>query len=302
MSAAGAAPTDAPSAGVLVLGGTAEARALATRLDALGIPVLSSLAGRVARPRLPVGDVRIGGFGGVAGLSEHLRSTRPRVVVDATHPFAAQISGHAALACAEVGVPLLRLQRPGWSCLAGASSWSWVDTHEEAAQVTVPLGRRPFLTVGRQSLEAFAGPLASHDALVRVVDEPSVGLPAAWRLLRDRGPYSLEGELAVMGSHGADVLVTKDSGGSHTRPKLEAAARLGVPVVVVRRPPAPAGVATVAEVEAAVEWVVRVVGAPSGGASARSSAGSSGGWSGAVPPWAPGAGPARSTVGEREVS
>lgn len=247
------------STGVLVLGGTAEARVLAARLEALGIAVLSSLAGRVVRPRLPVGGVRIGGFGGVAGLAEHLRSTRPRVVVDATHPFAAQISGHAAAACAEVGVPLLRLQRPGWSSLAEASSWRWVDTHDEAAQATVSLGIRPFLTVGRQSLAAFVGPLTSHDALVRVVDEPSLALPTGWRLLRDRGPYSLAGEVALMREHAADVLVTKDSGGSHTRPKLDAAARLGVPVVVVRRPPAPAGVETVAEVEAAVSWAGRVL-------------------------------------------
>ena len=247
------------STGVLVLGGTAEARALAARLEALGTAVLSSLAGRVVRPRLPVGEVRIGGFGGAAGLAEHLRSTRPGVVVDATHPFAAQISGHAAAACAEVGVPLLRLQRPGWSSLPEAPSWRWVDTHDEAALATTSLGRRPFLTVGRQSLAAFVGPLTSHDALVRVVDEPSIPLPTAWQPLRDRGPYSLAAEVALMQSHQADVLVTKDSGGSHTRPKLEAAALLGVPVVVVRRPPAPADVETVAEVEAAVSWVGRVL-------------------------------------------
>ncbi|MFL6024725.1 MAG: cobalt-precorrin-6A reductase [Marmoricola sp.] len=239
---------------VLVLGGTGEARELAVLLAEAGVDFESSLAGRVVRPRLPVGPVRVGGFGGAEGLAAYLRANEVRAVVDATHPFAAGISANAATACERSSVPLLRLQRAGWSDAAGAEAWHWVSDHSEAAELTASLGTRPLLTIGRQQLGAFTGPLAATDVLARVVDEPDVDLPDSWRVLLDRGPYDLAGERALLADR--DVLVTKDSGGTWTWPKLAAAAELGIPVVVVRRPPTPAGVEQVADPTAAAAWVV----------------------------------------------
>ncbi len=240
---------------VLVLGGTSEARELAVLLADTDTDFVSSLAGRVQRPRLPVGPARIGGFGGVEGLRAWLREHRIRAVVDATHPFAATMSANAVAACRADGVPLLRLERPGWSMMPGAESWHWVSDHDEAATCAAELGQRPLLTVGRQALDRFVGPLARRAVVARVVDPPTIEVPEPWKVVLDRGPYDLASETLLLDEHDSDVLVTKDSGGDYTWPKIEAAMQRGVPVVIVRRGAVTAGVETVAEPIDAVRWV-----------------------------------------------
>ena len=236
---------------ILVLGGTAEARTLAAALVAEGIAVTTSLAGRVANPRLPDGAVRTGGFGGPDALARWLDENAVDAVVDATHPFAERISASAAQACATTATPLLRLERPGWSPQPG-DRWHRVATLSEAADKIGDLGQRVLLTTGRQGLRAFADGEAWF--LIRCVDPPEPPLPRRCGLLLDRGPYTLEGERALIASHAIDLVVTKDSGGDHTRPKLDAARERGLPVIVVDRPPRPAHVATVPTSAEAAAW------------------------------------------------
>ncbi|MFJ7249278.1 cobalt-precorrin-6A reductase [Kitasatospora sp. NPDC098652] len=241
---------------VLVLGGTTEGRALAAALDGRpGLRVTSSLAGRVARPRLPVGEVRIGGFGGPDGLADWLRTEAVDAVVDATHPFAAGMSHNAALAAAATGVPLLVLRRPGFAPVPG-DRWHLVPSLTAAAELLPGLGRRVFLSSGRQGIAAFAHLDGLH-FLARSVDPPEPPLPPSLQVLLDRGPFTLDGERALLREHRIDVVVTKDSGGTATAPKLTAARELGLPVVVVERPPVPAGLPVAPDVAGAVRWLER---------------------------------------------
>jgi precorrin-6A/cobalt-precorrin-6A reductase len=237
---------------ILVLGGTGEARKLAEDLVEREVRVVSSLAGRVARPRLPVGEVRVGGFGGPEGLAAWLRENDVRAVVDATHPFAERIGANAAKAAELTRVPLLRLARPGWQPAEG-DVWHWADDLAEAARKLPGLGKRVFLTSGRQGLPAFAH---LHDLwfLIRCVDPPEPPLPRHHELILARGPYEAASERELL--RRVDVLVTKDSGGAQTSAKLTAARELCKPVLVVRRPPRPA-TETAETVPEAVEWVLR---------------------------------------------
>ncbi|MGW4527759.1 cobalt-precorrin-6A reductase [Amycolatopsis sp. NPDC004378] len=236
---------------ILVLGGTGEARELAEALTRREVRVVSSLAGRVARPRLPAGEVRVGGFGGSDGLATWLRENGVKAVVDATHPFAERIGANAAKAAELTGIPLLRLARPGWKP-GEKDVWHWADHLEDAAKKLPGLGSRVFLTSGRQGLPAFAH-LDDLWFLIRCVDPPEPPLPRHHELILDRGPYDLAAERELL--ERVDVLVTKDSGGTLTSAKLTAARELGKPVLLIRRPPRPE-TETAETVPEAVEWVL----------------------------------------------
>lgn len=239
---------------VLILGGTTEARELAAELAARAdVRVTTSLAGRVSRPGAVDGDVRIGGFGGAEGLAEWLRVHDVSAVVDATHPFAEAITANAAGAAALTGTPAVVLRRPGWRP-GPEDDWHPVASLDAAAELLPRLGRRVLLTTGRLGLAAFAH-LTEQFFVVRSVEPPAPPMPPDLELVLARGPFTVDEESALLREHRIDVIVTKDSGGEATAAKLTAARELGVPVVVVRRPPLPSGVTAVADVPGALAWL-----------------------------------------------
>ncbi|MFF4652975.1 cobalt-precorrin-6A reductase [Streptomyces sp. NPDC001380] len=239
---------------VLVLGGTAEGRRLADVLAAdPAVDVVSSLAGRTAEPRLPAGLVRTGGFGGPEGLAAWLLEQRVDAVIDATHPFARTVTANAAAAAAAVHVPLLVLRRPGWVAGPG-DAWHWAGSVAQAARLVPSLGRRVLLTTGRGEAAAFAG-VSGVWFLARSVEPPDPPPPAHVRVLLARGPFTVEGERELLAGHRIDAVVTKDSGGEATAAKLTAARELGLPVLLVRRPPLPPGVPAAEDVAGAVRWL-----------------------------------------------
>lgn len=239
---------------VLVLGGTGEARAIAAALEEdPGIRVISTLAGRIADPRLPAGEVRVGGFGGPEGLAAYIDEQRVDAVVDATHPFAQRMSWSAVQACGATSVRLLRLERPPFE-RDPSIDWHEAGSLHDAAALLPRVGRRVFLTTGRQGLAAFA-PVSDAFFLIRCVDAPDPdALPPDRTVVLDRGPFRLAGELELIDRHALDVLITKDSGGEMTQAKLGAARERGLPVIVVARPSRPAA-PTVRTVQEALAWL-----------------------------------------------
>ena len=224
---------------ILILGGTAEARDLAERLaDRADLAVTLSLAGRTLDPVPQPVPVRTGGFGGAEGLASFLRENAVDLLVDATHPFARQISANARAASTAADLPLLRLERAGWE-KAESDRWICVGSIAEAVAALGAAPRRVFLAIGRQEAKAFdAAP--QHHYLVRSVDpvDPPLEAPEVEYILA-RGPFPVEAEVALLSDHRIDIVVSKNSGGEATHGKIVAARILGLPVVLVERAAAP---------------------------------------------------------------
>ncbi|BAU93839.1 precorrin-6x reductase [Methylorubrum populi] len=239
---------------VLVLGGTTEASTLVTRLAGeTDFAVTLSLAGRTAAPRPEPVPMRVGGFGGADGLARWIAENGIRAVIDATHPFAARISANAAAACRAGGVPLLAVRRPAWERQPG-DDWSEVQDVPACVAALGPAPRRVFLTIGRQEVSAFAR-APQHAYIVRTIEPVGDALPVPNLVaVSARGPFTLEDEIRLMREADIEVLVTKNSGGGATYPKIEAARRLGLPVVIVARPALPE-VAAVPDAAGALLWL-----------------------------------------------
>jgi len=221
---------------ILILGGTSEAMALARALSARPeIDAVLSLAGRTGHPVLPPIAHRIGGFGGVEGLVTYLKDNAVAAVIDATHPFAAQMTRNAAQACETLGVPRLVFTRPAWQAGDG-DHWINVADTEAAVDALGEAPRKVFLTVGRLSLPAFRR-APQHHYLMRSIDAPDLAdRPPKLDLILARGPFDGAAERDLMTEHRVDVIVTKNSGGSATDAKLAAARDLGLPVIMIDRP------------------------------------------------------------------
>jgi precorrin-6A/cobalt-precorrin-6A reductase len=238
-----------------IVGGTGDAVQLAARaIDLPGLEVMTTLAGRTQQPHAVAGNMRIGGFGGEAGLVEYLQAAKIDLIIDATHPFAAQISWHVSGAATQVGIPRLLLVRPAWTRLP-EDTWIEVESIAAAVMAIPASAERIFMTIGRQQLAPFAV-LTDRWCLMRSIDPPDSSIPLPpGKLLLDRGPFSLERERELLKEYRIQAIVSKNSGGDATYAKIIAARELGVPVVMVQRPILPEGeIAT--DVTGAIEWLI----------------------------------------------
>lgn len=236
---------------VLLLGGTTEASRLAALLAEARVDAVFSYAGRTAAPVAQPLPMRVGGFGGAEGLTAWLRAERITHVIDATHPFAAQMSWNAHAACTRLNLPLLAVQRPAWRAEPG-DDWQHVPDLMAAARALPEVPTRVFLAIGKQNLGAFAH--LPHRWLLRLVDPPEAPpLPNA-EIIIARGPFTIDGDRALMEAHGITHLVAKNSGGAGAGGKLAAARALGIRVVMIDRPALPAR-AEIAAPEQALSWL-----------------------------------------------
>lgn len=222
---------------LLVLAGTSEARHIAAGLAAARVPAVASLAGVTRRPeKLPL-DTRVGGFGGADGFRTYLAAARITAVLDATHPFAERITNRTATICAQMEIPYAQVLRPAWTPKPD-DLWTPIASPAEA-YAHLPKGAQVFIATGRQSLEAY-GSLSGRRVFVRIVDPPTAGLPFEnGEFIIARPPFPIEREVELFRSLGVTHLIAKNAGGRGGRSKLEAAKVLGLPVLLIERPPMP---------------------------------------------------------------
>ncbi len=236
----------------LILGGTADAGLLAAEIARAGLDAVYSYGGRTRTPADQPLPTRIGGFGGVSGLAEYIRREGVTHVIDATHPFAAEMSRHAAEACAQTGTPLLALERAPW---IKASDDTWIEVADVNAAVAA-LPDAPtnlFLAIGRQHIAPFATK-PQHSYTLRFVDPPEAPLPFAANVIVSRGPFTLDGELEMLRKREIAWIGARNSGGDGARAKIDAARTLGLPVIMISRPALPER-RRVESVTAVMQWL-----------------------------------------------
>ncbi|MGM0542584.1 MAG: cobalt-precorrin-6A reductase [Pseudomonadota bacterium] len=223
---------------ILILGGTSEASALASAVAKRGLPAIFSYAGRVTTPKPQPLPTRIGGFGGVSGLADFVAREHITHIVDATHPFAAQMSANVLAAAAQCGVKAMAFTRPAWHPVTG-DQWQSVASIDEAVSALAGPPQRVLLAIGRMHLAAFAAQ-PQHHYVLRLVDRPTSPppLPDVSTVI-DRGPFTLEGDLALLENQRIQRIVCKNAGGEGAASKLTAARTLGLPTVMIERPALP---------------------------------------------------------------
>ncbi len=238
---------------LLILAGTTKATALARAVAERGMTGTVSFAGRVERPLRQPLPQRIGGFGGAEGLAGYLRDNRITHVIDATHPFAVQMSRNAVDACTRMGVPLIALTRPEWQARTG-DHWEKVPDIAAAVAALDRPAAHVMLAVGRMHLDAFA-PNSQHRYLLRLVDPPEAPLPFPEAdVIVDRGPFDEASDRSLMQAHGIELVVSKNSGGTGAYAKIAAARLLGLPVIMIDRPTQPDR-CEVQAVDAVFDWI-----------------------------------------------
>lgn len=238
---------------LLLLAGTGEAKRIADALAERKVDAIASLAGATRAPDALAIPTRSGGFGGAEGFARFLDTERITAVLDATHPFAHRITTRTAAICAERGLPYLNLRRPPWEPGPG-DNWTEIVREEDAAEL-IPKGAVVFLGTGRQTLDRFAN-LEGRRVICRQIDPPDRPFPfPGGEYLIGRPPFPVDAERDLFKALEVDVLVVKNAGGTASATKLTAARQLGLPVLMIARPPLPAGVVHVETVRAALQWV-----------------------------------------------